>query len=98
MTRSRVRTMVVSAATATALVLGGATAASAVIDYVGGGTWQHGNNDITVWSYYLHPSRCHGSSVQGVEFKSMTAPATQWSAVSTQARWWAMDYSYWSYC
>lgn len=81
------------------LAVGSAVPAFAETAYVGGGTWNYGENSSIVWSDYYHPRNCHGSSVQGKWFDSDTASAGQWSRAWAESRWYAVDKSYYrSYC
>lgn len=49
--------------------------AYATIDYVGGGTWDHGFSGGYVYSDYYHGTYCHGSTAIGVYAKR--SPATR---------------------
>ena len=80
-------------------VLGAAAPAYAVIKEVGGGTWDYGTNNTTVWSYYYHGSVCHGSSVETHVIKrSPNTAGGAWARVTDRDRPLAVDKSYWRHC
>ncbi|TXK18985.1 lactococcin 972 family bacteriocin [Homoserinibacter sp. GY 40078] len=79
--RGRIRAGI-AAIVAAGLVAGGAVAAHATTEYVGGGKWSYGvyepANTVYVYSNYYHPSKKHRSTVQvhnGTQYRSKDAPA-----------------------
>jgi hypothetical protein len=73
---------------AAAFVMGGATAASATTEYVGGGTWNYGvyepASTVYVYSEYMHYSKKHRTTVQvhnGAMYRSADAAAGKWAKV-----------------
>lgn len=87
--------------TSAAMVLGAAAPALAVVDYVGGGTWNYGvnNNGGEVWSNYHHPNNNHRSSVingYGEYRSSGCVGKGVWSYASLRAHPDDTDYAYWS--
>lgn len=82
----KLRKPVAAIALAGSVLVGGAAAAHATIEYVGGGTWDHGVNSSIVWSDYYHGSRCHGSSVQGTYYEKDYASAGYWSIADAPSR------------
>ncbi|KQB84203.1 lactococcin 972 family bacteriocin [Corynebacterium oculi] len=82
-----------------ALVAGGAAAALAVQVNVDGGTWNYGTGGGKVWSNYHHPTKRHGSSVQGKHYAdSGCVNAGQWSYASAPDRSFRADHSYYRFC
>lgn len=71
--------------------------AFARIDYVGGGTWNHGYNDSSVWSYYYHGSRCHTASIKSgnVLVSRSKRPAGYWARASWENTW-RVESAYWN--
>ncbi|MFG2112920.1 lactococcin 972 family bacteriocin [Streptomyces sp. NPDC048718] len=68
------------AAVTGALIVAGAAPALATITYPAeGGEWDHGAGTAMVWSDYLHPSKCHGSTSVGTYTDTDTASAGSWS-------------------
>ena len=65
-----VRKKAAAAIGASLIALSAVTAmpADAKIDYVDGGTWDHGVSWTKVWSNYKHNKKRHGSSVKGKRF------------------------------
>ncbi|WP_204576887.1 lactococcin 972 family bacteriocin [Clavibacter michiganensis] len=73
-----------------ALLLGGAGAANATTEYVGGGTWNYGVERVVgnySYSNYLHSSKAHGSTACSSSkcVRSDTVPGGKWSRASVQA-------------
>lgn len=71
--------------------------ALARIDYVGGGTWNHGYNSSSVWSYYYHGSKCHTASITSggrIVAKSKKPPG-YWARASWENTW-RLERSYWN--
>ncbi|WP_402377422.1 lactococcin 972 family bacteriocin [Isoptericola rhizosphaerae] len=91
----KIRKPVATSAVIAALVAGGATAAHAAVDYVGGGTWNHGVNSSTVWSNYYHGSTCHGATSVGTYTDRENRSAGYWATTSAPSRWYAVDKAYW---
>ena len=56
----------------------GAIAPASADESVGGGTWDHGVSASTTWSFYLHPSKAHRSSVT----TSNDYQTSQWRGVN----------------
>lgn len=71
--------------------------ALARIDYVGGGTWNHGYNSSSVWSYYYHGSRCHTASITSGNrlVAKSRKPAGYWAKASW-ANTWRLERAYWN--
>ena len=59
-TRSRIAKLAVATACFTVIPAG---LALAVVDYPGGGTWDHGTTLFNVWSNYSHDTLCHTATV-----------------------------------
>ncbi|MDG6101119.1 hypothetical protein Daura_00685 [Dactylosporangium aurantiacum] len=76
-----------------------ASPALAVVTYVEGGTWDHGENNSIVWSYYYHPNNNHKSSVKTNQVypSGCTSPG-YYSYASAASRFWSVDYSYYGFC
>lgn len=68
-----------AATIAGALIVAAATPAMAVVEYVGGGTWDHGAGTAIVWSDYYHSSKCHTSTAVGEYTDKAQAGAGYWS-------------------
>lgn len=95
----KVRTAIVTLCAAALCSVGIAATASAETSTPAGGVWNYGTGGGWVWSDYFHPSKCHGSSVQGKWFDSDTASAGRWSEAQAEDRWYAVDRSWYkSYC
>jgi hypothetical protein len=62
-----------------ALVMAAAAPALAVVENVGGGTWDHGAGTAVVWSDYYHGTKCHGSTAVGKYIDSDEAGKGSWS-------------------
>lgn len=73
---------------AAGITMGTAGAASAAVEYVGGGTWDHGVTSDRVYSNYLHQLRCHGSTAVGTRtVRSSDTAAGRWSYASAPKAW-----------
>ena len=86
-----VRKKAAAAIGASLIALSAVTAmpADAKIDYVGGGTWDHGVGWTKVWSNYKHNKKRHGSSVKGTRFVDSGCVAKgKWSRASTKRALW----------
>jgi lactococcin 972 family bacteriocin len=81
--RSAIATIVASV-----FAVGIAAPALATVTNVDGGTWSYGVDGGLVYSNYLHPTACHGSSVKGEQwvFSPNAAPG-YWSSASATAAW-----------
>lgn len=63
---------------------------------VGGGTWSYGVGSGEVWSDYLHPNVCHGSTAVGqYSVRSPNTSPGQWSHASAPLRSNGGNQSYW---
>ena len=86
----------------TVLLMVGATAgaAFATTEYVGGGTWDYGKANGTVYSNYLHNTRVHRSSVKvgSTVTRSQCTSARYWSRVAAGTSVWSSESAYWAYC
>lgn len=79
------------------LMLGVAGIAYARTDYVGGGTWNHGYNDSTVWSHYYHGSSCHTASIKsGRELVAKSKKRAGYWARASWANTWKVESAYWN--
>lgn len=101
---SRTRKAVLAVALSLGIAVSGATAAYAVYESAGGGTWHHGAPAVIPsnnWSNYLHPTEAHGSSVTGDRglVQSACREGGVWSKAnawdSNPFRW---DVARWYYC
>ncbi|MEU3230017.1 lactococcin 972 family bacteriocin [Nocardiopsis alba] len=82
---SRVKRAIVTLLVAAGIGVGSAGVASAAVEYVGGGVWDHGIVSDRVYSNYLHDSRCHGSTAVGIRtVRSANTGAGLWSRASVQ--------------
>lgn len=91
----RVRRVLATLVVGGTVVAGGAVAAQAATDYVGGGTWNHGVNSSIVWSDYYHGSTCHGATSVGTYTDRASASAGRWAMTDAPSRWYAVDKAYW---
>lgn len=76
----------------------GGAAAMAVTAYPAeGGTWNYGLAAVRAYSDYLHPSRCHGSTVQtdwGSSRSPNVAPGAWANAAHNATPWTNNNYFY----
>ncbi|WP_017569942.1 lactococcin 972 family bacteriocin [Nocardiopsis halotolerans] len=73
---------------ASGLAVGATGTALAVVEYVGGGRWEHGFSAGSVYSNYFHGGVCHGSTAVGTYTDRTSAPAGYTSyATAPEARW-----------
>lgn len=97
--RTKLKNIVAAAVLTAGLVAGGASAANATTEYVGGGTWDYGVNygTLVTWSDYHHPSRVHGSTACNANNckASGAKPAGVWSRASITATW-GGNTAYWN--
>ncbi|RKS10276.1 lactococcin 972 family bacteriocin [Nocardiopsis sp. Huas11] len=85
--RIGIRRAACTALLAGGLVAGAAGTASAVVEYVGGGVWDHGIVNSRVYSNYYHSSICHGSTAVGTTTVRATAGAGATSYASAPKAW-----------
>lgn len=94
-----IRRRLTIAATTGIISLGIAIPAFATVEYPAGGVWDYGTENGIVYSDYYHPTSWHKSSVKTSSvFSSPCTAKGYWSKASANDRWWAVDYSYWSFC
>lgn len=71
--------------------------ALARIDYVGGGKWNHGATNSSVWSYYYHGSKCHSASIKsGSRVVSRSQKPPGYTARSSWQNTWRLESAYWN--
>lgn len=92
----KLKKVIASLAVSIAVLGAGATSVFATTEYVGGGTWNYGTNDTTVWSNYYHGSKIHRSSVIGAYYynSGWKSPGV-WSYASAPERDGVVDESFW---
>lgn len=91
------KTLVASAV----MVVATAAPALAVTKEVGGGTWDYGATDRTVWSNYYHSSKNHGSSVlngYNETERSACVGRNKWSYADLPAHPDETDEAFWRHC
>lgn len=84
---------------AAALCLGTAAPAWAVVESVGGGSWDHDSSLTGTHSYYTHPTKKHSSAVLGgdhIERRSGTVKAGRTSRADDSHKPWVHPSVYWN--
>ena len=88
--------MLISFGLAAALALGSVAPAMAVVESVGGGTWNHGltSSPRGVWSNYVHNGKMHSATsiVDSHNVKVIQQPRI-WANTSAQGS--GVRYAYW---
>lgn len=98
MTKMRIRKIFAAVAIGASAMTAVAAPAMADRQYVGGGTWEYGNNGLDVWSNYYHPNNNHRSSVSvnGTVGRSACTSPGNWSHASMRSSAFGENRAYWS--
>jgi len=94
---SRVKKMFVALAFAGVLAVGSVIPAFATVEYVGGGTWNHGLYDSPrgVWSNYVHNEMTH-SATSICDSTNNKVIKDKWYWANTDAYGSGTRYAYWN--